>query len=60
MKCLVCGSDDTYWVSTTLDNETEGYETHACSTCRGNTDYGIEILQLVFTGKDNVFPFEKE
>ena len=60
MKCLVCGSDETEWLETIMENDTEGYETYACTACRSQTEYGIGIEKLVYTGNDNVFPYEKE
>ena len=60
MRCIVCGADEAYWVSLTMDNEEEGYETYACPNCRSNSEYGIKIEKLVYTGRFNAFPFEEE
>ena len=60
MKCPLCGSDDTNWIKTLLDNRTEGFEEYACNNCKGHFELGIELEQIEYTGKDNIFPFEQE
>jgi hypothetical protein len=59
MKCIACGSDETYWIDTTMEDQTEGFETYACSNCRGQTEYGFIIKEVIYTGKNGVFPFEE-
>ena len=60
MKCLICGSDDTTWQSTTMEDEDEGYESYSCGTCRSTQDIGIKIIKIEYTGKDDVCPCEEE
>jgi len=41
-------------------NEDDGYETYTCINCNGQFDLGIKIKKLIYTGIDQIFPFEKE
>lgn len=59
MKCLVCHSE-TDWLETIMDNEYEGYEAYVCKDCGSRTEYGIKVVEVLYTGKDNVFPNEQE
>ena len=60
MKCLVCNSEMTEWVETIMDNETEGYEAYVCESCRSRTEYRIKIVKYVYTGDNDVCPYEQE
>lgn len=44
MNCRICGSDDTYWISTVMINDEEGYEVYACKVCKGHNEIGIKVM----------------
>jgi len=60
LKCLVCGSDETEWLETVLGYNDEGYEEYACEICKGRSEYGIKIVKIEYTGKNDVIPYEIE
>lgn len=60
MKCLICSSEETEWLETVMEDYEEGYEVYACKTCRGQFHIGIKIVELGYTGINNVYPLEKE
>jgi len=59
-KCHICQSDNTQHIQTIMLNEDDGYETYTCINCNGQFDLGIKIKKLIYTGIDQIFPFEKE
>jgi len=59
-KCPICGSTDVEWTSTTMETKDEGFEEYSCRYCRGKCEVGFIITRLVYTGKEDVFPFEQE
>jgi len=60
MKCLVCHSDEIEWLETIMLDPEEGYESYTCRNCRSKFELGIKVTRLIYTGRDNVFPFENE
>jgi len=60
MKCLVCGSDETEWILTVMNNEDEGFEEYACKTCKSHIEYGFTIVTRSYTGRNDVYPYEEE
>ena len=61
MKCPVCSSDETTWLELVIETENlEGYEEYGCKECKSRFELGIKIGDLVYTGKNDVFPYEAQ
>lgn len=59
MKCLVCQSEDTTYIETIMTNEGIGHEVYTCTDCKSSSEYGIIVQRFIYTGKNNVYPFEE-